>query len=89
MKKIIFIVLSILSFTSCSKEQMKELKEAQIAPTDEWWYKGHHYLVWDNSQRRNSIVHDPDCSCYLDTLSIYVVDNNDTTYVIKNHKRKD
>lgn len=24
-----------------------------------------------------------------DTLSIYVVNNNDTTYVIKNHKRKD
>ena len=89
MKKIIFIVLSILSFTSCSKEQMKELREAQRAPTDEWWDKGHHYLVWDNSRSRNSIIHDPDCSCYLDTLSIYVVNNNDTTYVIKNHKRKD
>lgn len=34
-------------------------------------------------------IQDPDCSCYLDTLSIYVVNNNDTTYVIKNHKRKD
>ena len=89
MKKIIFIVLSILSFTSCSKEQIKELREAQIAPTDECWYKGHHYLVWDNSQRCNSIIHDPNCSCYLDTLSIYIVNNNDTTYVIKNHKRED
>lgn len=83
MKKIIFIVLSILSLVSCSEEQRKKLREAQIAPTDEWWYKGHHYLVWDNSQSRNSIVHDPDCPCHLDTLGIYVVDNNDTTYVIK------
>lgn len=88
MKKIIFIILSILSLVSCSKEQMKELREAQISPTDEWWYKGHHYLVWD-TRSRNSIVHDPDCPCYLDTLSIYVVNNNDTTYVIKSHKRKD
>lgn len=45
--------------------------------------------IWDNSRSRNSIVHDPDCPCYLDTLSIYVVNNNDTTYVIKNRKRKD
>ena len=35
MKKIIFIVLSILSLVSCSEEQMKELREAQIAPTDD------------------------------------------------------
>lgn len=83
MKKIIFIVLSVLSLVSCSEEQRKELREAQIAPTDEWWYKGHHYLVWDNSQSLNSIVHDPDCPCHLDTLGIYVVDNKDTTYVIK------
>lgn len=83
MKKIIFIVLSILSLVSCSEEQRKELREAKIAPTDEWWYKGHHYLVWDNSRSRNSIVHDPNCPCHLDTLDIYVVDNKDTTYVIK------
>ena len=83
MKKIIFIVLSVLSLVSCSKEQIKELRESQIAPTDEWWYKGHHYLIWDNSQRLNSIVHDPDCSCHLDTLEVYVIENNDTTYVIR------
>lgn len=83
MKKIIFIVLSVLSLVSCSKEEIKELRESQIAPTDEWWYKGHHYLIWDNSQRLNSIVHDPDCSCHLDTLDVYVIENNDTTYVIR------
>lgn len=82
MKKIIFIVLSILSLVSCSEEQMKELREAQVAPTDEWFYKGHHYLEWGGCKYRN-IVHDPDCPCHLDTLGIYVVDNNDTTYVIK------
>ena len=83
MKKIIFIVLSVLSLISCTEEQRKELREAQIAPTDEWWYKGHHYWVWDNSRSRNSIVHDPDCPCHLDTLGIYVVDKKDTTYVMK------
>ena len=83
MKKIILIVLSILSLVSCSYELRKEIREALIAPPDECWYKGHHYLVWDNSPRRNSIVHDPDCPCHLDTLGIYVVENNDTTYVIE------
>lgn len=43
----------------------------------------------NGSQYRNGIIHDPDCPCYLDTLSIYVVDSNDTTYIIKNHKRRD
>ena len=89
MKKIIFITLSVLSLISCSKEQMKEVREEQITPTNKGWYKGHHYLVWANSRWLNSVVHDPDCPCHLDTLSIYVVNNNDTTYVIKNHKRKD
>lgn len=83
MKKIIFIVLSALSLASCSEEQMKKLGESWITPTDEWFYKGHHYLEWSGSQYRNYIVHDPDCPCYLDTLSTYVVENNDTTYVIK------
>ena len=79
MKKIILIVLSVLLLASCSEK----LKEAKITPTDKWWYKGHHYLIWDNSQRLNSIVHDPDCSCHLDTLDVYVIENNDTTYVIR------
>lgn len=83
MKKIIFIVLSILSLVSCSEERMKELREAQVAPTDKWFYRGHHYLEWRVSMYCNCIVHDPDCPCRLDTLGIYVVENNDTTYVIK------
>lgn len=28
-------------------------------------------------------VHDPDYSCHLDTLDIYVVENNDTIYIIR------
>lgn len=83
MKKIIFIVLSVLSLISCSEEQKKKIKEAEITVSDEWYYKGHHYLVWSRSQWLNSIVHDPDCPCHLDTLDIYVIENNDTTYVIK------
>lgn len=84
MKKIILIVLSVLSLVSCSEEQRKEIREAKIAPTDEMvGHKGHHYLSWSRSQWLNSIVHDPDYPCHLDTLGIYVVDNNDTTYVIK------
>ena len=81
MKKIIFIVLSVLSLVSCSKEEIKELRESQIAPTDEWWYKGHHYLKWDNYKRLNSIVHDPDCSCHLHTLDVYEIETKDHTYV--------
>lgn len=83
MKKIIFMVLSVLSLVSCSEEQRKKIRESQIAPTDEWWYKGHHYLSWSRSQWLNSIVHDPDCHCHLDTFGTYIVDNNDTTYVIE------
>lgn len=83
MKKIILIVLSVLSLVSCSEEQRKEIREAKIAPTNEWWYKGHHYLAWSMSQWLNSIVHDPDCPCHLDTLGIYVVEKNDTTYIIE------
>lgn len=82
MKKII-LVLSVLSLVSCSEEQMKKLREERIAPTDEWNYKGHHYLEWSGARERNSIIHDPNCPCHLDTLSIYVVEKNDTTYVIK------
>lgn len=89
MKKIIFIILFILSLVSCSEEQKKKVRESLITPNDEWFYKGHHYLEWNGSQYRNGIIHDPDCPCYLDTLSIYVVDSNDTAYIIKNHKRRD
>lgn len=56
MKKIIFIILSILSLTSCSEEQKKKVRET---PNDEWFYKGHHYLEWSGSQYRNCIIHDP------------------------------
>ena len=83
MKKIILIVLSVLSLVSCSEEQRKEIKNAEITPSYEWYYKGHRYFVWNSSRWFNGIVHDPDCPCHLDTLGIYVIENNDTTYVIK------
>lgn len=85
MKKIIFIVLSVLSLVSCSEEQKKKMRVSWITPTDEWFYKGHHYFEWSSSHSlyRDCIVHDPDCPCHLDTLGIYVVDKKDTTYVIK------
>ena len=81
--KIIFIILSVLSLVSCSEEQRNKFREAKITPTDEWWYKGHYYLKWESSLSSSSIIHDPNCLCHLDTLSIYVVENNDTTYVIR------
>ena len=83
MKKTILIVLSVLSFVSCSEEQRNKFREAKITLTDEWWYKGHHYLKLKSSLSSSSIIHDPNCPCHLDTLSIYVVENNDTTYVIR------
>lgn len=82
MKKII-LVLSVLSLVSCSEEQKKKYKDEKITPSYEWYYKGHRYLVWNRSQWLNSIVHDPDCPCNLDTLGIYTVEKNDTTYVIR------
>lgn len=83
MKKIILFVSVIFLLVSCNEEQKKKVRESWITPTDEWFYKGHHYLEWSGSQYRNCIVHDPDCHCHLDTLGVYVVENNDTTYIIE------
>ena len=84
MKKIIFMVLSVLLLVSCSEEQrQKLLGTSQIEPVCNGWYRGHHYLVWGAPKYQNGVVHDPDCPCHLDTLSIYVVDKNDTTYIIE------
>lgn len=70
MKKIIFIVLSVLSLVSCSEEQMKKFKESANAPEEDCFYKGHHYIIWNTSRFLNGVVHDPDCPCHLDTFSI-------------------
>lgn len=78
MKKIIFIILSVLSFISCGNVQTK----TESSPFKKFLYKGHHYLSWDR-YGQYGIVHDPDCLCHLDTLSIYIVNSNDTTYLIK------
>lgn len=84
MKKIIFMVLYVLLLVSCSEEQrQKLLGSQQVEPSCKGWYRGHRYLVWMWSSRFNGIIHDPDCPCHLDTLSIYVVDKNDTTYIIE------
>lgn len=42
----------------------------------------HDYLVVD-TKHGVCVIHAESCHCRLDTLSIYVVDNKDTTYVIK------
>lgn len=44
--------------------------------------KGHDYLVVD-TKHGVCVIHAESCHCRLDTLGIYVVDNKDTTYVIK------
>ena len=33
--------------------------------------------------KKKKSIHDPDYPCHLDTLDIYVVENNDTTYIIR------
>lgn len=42
----------------------------------------HDYLVVD-TKHGVCVIHAESCPCHLDTSSIYVVDNKDTTYVIK------
>lgn len=42
----------------------------------------HDYLVVD-TKHGVCVIHAESCHCRLDTLGIYVVDNKDTTYVIK------
>lgn len=44
--------------------------------------EGHDYLVVD-TKHGVCVIHAESCPCRLDTLGIYVVDNKDTTYVIK------
>lgn len=44
--------------------------------------KGHDYLLVD-TKHGVCVIHAESCHCRLDTLGIYVVDNKDTTYVIK------
>ena len=44
--------------------------------------KGHDYLLVD-TKHGVCVIHAESCPCHLDTLGIYVVNNNDTTYVIK------
>lgn len=43
---------------------------------------GHDYLFVD-TKHGVYVIHAESCPCHLDTLGIYVVDNKDTTYVIK------
>lgn len=42
----------------------------------------HDYLLVD-TKHGVCVIHAESCHCRLDTLGIYVVDNKDTTYVIK------
>ena len=42
----------------------------------------HDYLVVE-TKHGVCVIHAESCPCHLDTVGIYVVDNKDTTYVIK------
>lgn len=44
--------------------------------------EGYDYLVVD-TKHGVCVIHAESCPCHLDTVGIYVVDNKDTTYVIK------
>ena len=78
MRKIIIAALSILAFASCSEEEMKQYIKEQNYPKEDVYYKGHHYLIWDNSNYLNGVVHDPDCPC----SQRFWVEKNDTIYRI-------
>lgn len=52
MKKIIFIVLSVLSLISCSNKQIK----VESFPLKEFLHKGHHYISWYRLSLRRKLV---------------------------------
>lgn len=57
-------------------------KPAKEFGTTVFTKKGHDYLLVD-TKHGVCVIHAESCHCRLDTLGIYVVDNKDTTYVIK------
>ena len=71
-------VLSIVCWyiSDCDKEPAKKIS------TTIFTKKGHDYLLVD-TKHGVCVIHAESCHCRLDTLGIYVVDNKDTTYVIK------
>lgn len=71
-------VLSIVCWyiSYCDKESAKKFS------TTVFTKNGHDYLLVD-TKHGVCVVHAESCPCHLDTLGIYVVDNKDTTCVIK------
>lgn len=59
-----------------SKEPAKEFS------TTVFTKKGHDYLLVD-TKHGVYVIHAESCPCHLDTLGIYVVEKNDTTYIIE------
>lgn len=64
----------------CSLANRKE--PAKEFSTTVFTKNGHDYLLVD-TKHGVCVIHAESCPSHLDTLGIYVVDNKDTTYVIK------
>ena len=80
MKKKILLVGALTFEGVCSLANRKE--PAKEFSTTVFTKKGHDYLLVD-TKHGVCVIHAESCPCRLDTLGIYVVDNKDTTYVIK------
>lgn len=77
---VLIIIIGAIGFkVSFSLETPHEKEEFNIKIFTK---KGHDYLLVD-TKHGVCVIHAESCPCHLDTLGIYVVNNNDTTYVIK------
>lgn len=90
--KILYLVKSAVWFVLCLLvgalifEGVRSLansnKPAKEFSTTVFTKNGHDYLLVD-TKHGVCVIHAESCPCHLDNLGIYVVDNKDTTYVIK------
>lgn len=77
---VLIFIIGVIGFRiSFSLETPHEKEEFNIKIFTK---KGHDYLLVD-TKHGVCVIHAESCHCRLDTLGIYVVDNKDTTYVIK------
>ncbi len=78
---VLCLLVGALAFEGvCSLANRKE--PAKEFSTTVFTEEGHDYLVVD-TKYGVCVIHAESCPCHLDTVGIYVVDNKDTTYVIK------
>ena len=78
---VLCLLVGALTFEGvCSLANRKE--PAKEFSTTVFTKNGHDYLLVD-TKHGVCVIHAESCHCRLDTFGIYVVDNKDTTYVIK------